>query len=366
MRSKPTETVAPLGHVATLDWLRLFAALAVVLYHYLYRGPLGEGFTSVAFEDGDWVRHLYLGVHLFFAISGFVIMASVKGRDALAFAVARFLRLWPLYALCATITLTVIAVADTPRLDASLAQWAANMTFLAPAFGQPFADGVYWSIVVELVFYAWVALMMLTGVLPRHVLVFGAGWLAVSAVNELWLGAGSLRFGMATLYAPWFVFGIAMHRVVTVGASAGAVLLASAAAALSMHHVVIEQVAITSEYGTVSDPLGVMALNAGLLALFASAVLWRHAARPSGWLAMAGALTYPLYLLHQNIGYVLLDELAPIAGKHAAVLLVVASMLLASWAVQRFFDRPARKGLGRMIDAVLSSLPFGLGARRAA
>ena len=366
MIAKPSLIGAPLGHVATLDWLRLFAALAVVLYHYLYRGPLGEGFTSVTFDEGAWVRHLYLGVHLFFAISGFVIMASVKGRDAFAFAVARFLRLWPLYALCATITLLVIAVADPPHLDASPAQWAANMTFLAPLFGQPFADGVYWSIVVELVFYAWVALMMLAGVLPRRVLVFGAGWLAVSAVNELWLDIGGLRFGMATLYAPWFVFGIAMHRVVTMGASAGAVGLAFAAAALSMHHVVVEQMTITSEYGTVADQLGVMTLNAGLLALFATAVLRRNAVRPSGWLAMAGALTYPLYLLHQNIGYVLLDGLAPATGKHAAVALVIAIMLAASWAVQRFFDRPARRLLGRAIDAALASLPFGSGARRTA
>ncbi|MGB7454728.1 MAG: hypothetical protein WBM51_03505, partial [Pseudolabrys sp.] len=50
-------------------------------------------------------------------------------------------------------------------------------------------------------------------------------------------------------------------------------------------------------------------------------------------------LTYPLYLLHQFIGYISLNALAPQIGKNAAFLVVLAGMLLASFLVWRFFEK---------------------------
>ena len=39
------------GHIATLDLLRLFAALAVVLFHYLFRGAAAEGYLSQGYPE---------------------------------------------------------------------------------------------------------------------------------------------------------------------------------------------------------------------------------------------------------------------------------------------------------------------------
>lgn len=76
----------------TLDGVRGVAAIAVVILH-------GQGAT-----DGITLPGAYLAVDLFFMLSGFVIARSYEHRFAgdlsvKSFAVTRFLRLYPLYAL---------------------------------------------------------------------------------------------------------------------------------------------------------------------------------------------------------------------------------------------------------------------------
>ena len=66
----------------------------------------------------------------------------------------------------------------------------------APALGQPFMDGVYWSIVLELVFYGWVTLALISGAFQRFKLELVTGWLAVIALNEIVLGSGALRMAV--------------------------------------------------------------------------------------------------------------------------------------------------------------------------
>jgi peptidoglycan/LPS O-acetylase OafA/YrhL len=65
---------------------------------------------------------------------------------------------------------------------------------------------------------------------------------------------------------------------------------------------------------------------------------------------MLGGLTYPLYLLHQNVGYLAIDALAPTAGKWMALAIVVNAMLCASYLIWRYVETPAR----RRIVAALS------------
>ena len=354
-------------HLAALDVVRFAAAMAVVAYHYLFRGAVDERYVTVRFDTGTLfgigVEHLYLGVHLFFAVSGYVIMASVRERDAFRFAQARFVRLWPSYALCMTLTAVVLLWIADPRFPVDGATWAANLTFLAPLFGKPFVDGVYWSIVVEIVFYGWVALLMLARVLPRHLLPFAAAWLLLASLNELWLRDDGARWVLLTRFAPWFLFGVLLHDVARHGLRFASVTLLAGTVALSFHNVVVEQREVAALYGVAIDPQAVVTLNAVLLLLFTFALGSRLTARP--WLLTLGALTYPLYLLHQNIGYIVLERLAPLTGKHAALAVTVAGALLLAWAVDRWWDRPVRRALARTLDGAFARLPTPLRPRTA-
>ena len=112
----------PVQRMGSLDLLRLVSALAVVAFHYLFRGSAGQ----VPYLDHPYpaaqamALYGYLGLNLFFMISGFVIAWSAEGRTFRAFAIARFARLYPGFVICMTITFAVLLVAGDPRLPVGL------------------------------------------------------------------------------------------------------------------------------------------------------------------------------------------------------------------------------------------------------
>ena len=64
-----------------IDLLRLLAALAVVFYHYTYRGYMANNYSPVAFPAlAPVTKYGYLGVELFFIISGYVVLRSAQGK----------------------------------------------------------------------------------------------------------------------------------------------------------------------------------------------------------------------------------------------------------------------------------------------
>ena len=92
-----------------IDLLRITAALAVVCYHYTFSGYAGH-ITSIAFPALSTAkRYGYLGVDMFFVISGFVVLLSAWGRRPHQFVISRIVRLYPAYWVAVTIT-AVIAV----------------------------------------------------------------------------------------------------------------------------------------------------------------------------------------------------------------------------------------------------------------
>jgi peptidoglycan/LPS O-acetylase OafA/YrhL len=74
------------------------------------------------------------------------------------------------------------------------------------------------------------------------------------------------------------------------------------------------------------------------------------------WLTVAGALTYPLYLLHDVIGFTLIRWLHESIPKWPLLLGLLAAMLLTSWLVHRYFERPVSVRLKRWIQQGLTDI----------
>jgi peptidoglycan/LPS O-acetylase OafA/YrhL len=80
---------------------------------------------------------------------------------------------------------------------------------------------------------------------------------------------------------------------------------------------------------------------------------------PKGWLIAIGGLTYPLYLLHQHIGYMLINA-GEKCGSPAAIIVIVAiTMIVASWAVWRYIEQPGQRWMKNMLIRGALGLPTG-------
>jgi peptidoglycan/LPS O-acetylase OafA/YrhL len=86
----------------------------------------------------------------------------------------------------------------------------------------------------------------------------------------------------------------------------------------------------------------VAAICLGSVAVIFLATRIRHVPLPSGLVLAAGGLTYPLYLLHMQFGYVLFTRQAP-ANAMPWVVAIVFAMIWLAWIVWRYVERPAQR-----------------------
>lgn len=101
-----------------IDLLRITAALAVVIYHYTFSGCAGH-LIPVSFPALRTVtRYGYLGVDMFFTISGFVVLLSAWGRRPLDFVISRITRLYPAYCVVTRNAMSVMTTKMTVMMAA--------------------------------------------------------------------------------------------------------------------------------------------------------------------------------------------------------------------------------------------------------
>jgi peptidoglycan/LPS O-acetylase OafA/YrhL len=348
---KPTHAQ---DRVPVLDLLRLLAALAVVLFHYAYRGAAADGFTKVSLPLLEPVaKYGSFGVQLFFVISGFVIARSAIGRTAVDFGIARAARLWPAFAVCTTVTFIATYFVGAPRFETSFVHWAANLTMLSPAFGQPFMDGSYWSIVLEIIFYGWMALFVAFGLFPRRVDEIVVGWLSIALTNEALLHSKIIHYLFVTDYAGFFCAGIMLAEIARGRRGWQAPFLIVVSGVVACSEALSGGRWTADHYSTYIDPKVLIGLTVLAIALVAAASRIKRVPLPGKVLIALGGLTYPLYLLHQHVGFIAFNRL----GQHVpAEILVPATaivMIAAALAVSHYIEPRGRKLVTAMSYRVL-------------
>ena len=316
-----------------IDALRGLAAMGVLLYHYtsmfprLYPEQVGHPFFNLSFG--------YLGVQLFFLISGFVIFMTLERTSSAAdFVVSRFSRLYPTYWCAVALSVAGVALSGPPTLQLPWHEVLANLTMVPRLFHARNVDGSYWTLFVELVFYAWALLAHQLGGLGRV-----RGLLLCALVLRLLEGTHLLPMPgfVSTLlilkFIPWFACGIAVFHLVRHGPRAADLALVLGAML----------VVAVCDGGVLSLAVPVVS---GLLYAAARSRLPGLSAAPLLWL---GRISYPLYLLHQALGLGLLMQLhAAGVGANASVALVIMGMLLAASALHRWVEQPAMVAIRRV------------------
>jgi peptidoglycan/LPS O-acetylase OafA/YrhL len=344
--------------IVRLDGLRFLAAMCVVFFHFAFRGAAAG--VMPALDLPSWLvlvsQYGYLGVSMFFMISGFVIAYSAEGRAPLEFAAARFARLYPSHLAAVTLTFIVTMAFGAPAFNASAVQYLANLSMFAPLFGQEFMDGAYWSIVLEIIFYGWVFLFLALGLFEKSGERIVLCWLLISLVNELFLGLKPLRFLFLTEYSGFFAAGILIYRLRAGKRGFSSAPLLALSFAIAVQTSLAGLKVISDRYDTAFSGAAAALLVLGIFALFYAATSAAATRMPLRLLGALGAVTYPLYLLHQHIGYVVFTRLHGIVSGEALLAIVITLLVSMAVAVWIVVDRPMSRALRSRLTALAHTL----------
>lgn len=326
-----------------LDGLRGVAVLSVLGFHYFYYNPIPHRDTSLQpFGDAMLAfpvfKYGYLGVYLFFVISGFVIALTLERcATPMEFVIRRVARIWPALAACSILTYTVVDLSGSPYSLSkahSLASFLPSLTLTPTSVWQwvspnvDLVDGVYWTLLVEARFY-----LIALGVyffwsrhnIGRNLVVFVLVNILARAALQRALPGSNAIYGEILIpdFMPWF--------------AAGAVFYDLYRGRLREWPAVIMLVAmflITVRTNTFQpeerSQVLMNALGATIFALF-WAIARGTRSRPleAAWLVAVGRWSYSIYLLHFGIGMCLISLVPKDMGLIASLAAVFGVALIA-------------------------------------
>lgn len=284
-------------------------------------------------------RYGYLGVHLFFMVSGYVIFMSAVGRSPREFVASRVARLFPALWVAATITMVLVVASHDVRFMVTWREYLWNLTLLPQYAGARYVDGAYWSLAVELQFYilVWIALRLR---LLDKVEWLLWGWLLIAFVDALRPMDPVQRWLIAD-WAPLFVVGAATFRLASAGWSGQRCAMLIVAMALALWHEMLHVRRLEIEWhGGGPDLAIVWGLLVIAAVVFVLTGLGRITIGRSRWATVPGALTYPVYLIHQFAGYVLFRALlargvSPVAALCAIIVFAIGTGAALHYGVER-------------------------------
>ncbi len=318
--------------VYQIDLFRFIAAMAVLCYHFLYRGFKAGNMSLLHFDEiGSYFKYGYLGVDFFFIISGFVIAFSIKHLSLPRFLQSRFQRLYPVYWLCLCATALITYYWGAPRYTVTGQQFLVNITMVQTLFGVEHVDGAYWSLYVEMKFYFLIAIFLLLNYIRK---------ISIDYMVCFWLFVSSLRFiiGGTSLYtslhhffildwSSYFIAGILFYRIYAVGPKVTYFALLSYCLFLSIHTSIGRINWLQRTFHEEFSSYVIAGAIIGFYLLMTLVALKRMQFINSPGLVRLGMLTYPLYLLHQHIGFIIFNKLHPYVDKYVLVSTVTLCMV---------------------------------------
>lgn len=350
--------------IDTLTGIRAVAALWVLIEHFRFEL---YGLFPGAKHATRWINSGYLGVEVFFVLSGFIISYNYasqftalarRGRAYWDFLVNRFARIYPVH----LVTLLVVAglvlaasVTGTTLNSAgkyTLMSFLANIVLLQALPDATAWNGPAWSISLESLAYAMfpvVGLLIARFARPRSAALAATGWLLAGTALMLLVGGehGSPTSGTLMLLriATEFVAGALLWKAwSTAGAPRG--LRWDGYAALS---VVATLVALAWVGGSETTALTVTPFLAAFVISCAGAAGPVGGLLASSVMQWGGRVSYSLYMTH-FIVLMIVGKVLPwehFAGSalpiRAALMLgYYAACVFAAWACYRLVERPGR------------------------
>ncbi len=308
-------------HIYGLDYLRAISAILIILYHYTTQYDRSIGHIKPWAIQVPWGAY---AVNTFFLLSGYLTLCNFNG-DAIRFLYKRFVRLWPTFVVCVLITTTCMACMMPERLR-SFKDILLNFTMFPSYLGAKAVDGVYWTLSVEVLFYIWFAIFM-TPKLRPHLLKIIYVWATCMVIISIFsvLGIEALALKIAhilfiTKRGECFVLG----------------MLIALCKKDYLSHIPLLLLCTINSLLNSGNGLTIWTLSLWCVILFLSCTTKKKFIEKPNTLigkllVELSRISYPLYLLHQFIGFAILFKLesAGMLKEWILIIPVTISILLA-------------------------------------
>ncbi|MCF6195408.1 MAG: acyltransferase [Emcibacter sp.] len=333
-----------------IDLFRFIAAISVVMFHYTLVGNMNGKAPGISFPELAGVfKYGYLGVDLFFIISGFVILLTALQKNTLAFIKSRFLRLYPSFwvALSLTTLSTYLIGGTMPMI--STTQFIANFTMLPSSFDQAYIDTVYWTLGLELKFYFFIGLLIIFRQ-THKIIYFLTFWLLITLTSP-YIKFPYLTYSL-TLdnYSGYFIAGALFYLIRRDGLSTYKVgMIAICFYSIlknSYWHMLENEELYQTEY-SIAVVGFILFFCFGLMFLVS---INKAKVFNKPFMLKIGVLTYPLYLIHQNIGYQLFNYFSPEKPSYIFLIAIVFTMIITSYFIHKIIEQPLSRFLGIFFD----------------
>lgn len=315
--------------ITALDLVRFCAAFAVVLYHYT--APSSANFPTLSI----FTQYGYLGVPLFFMISGFVVAMSAENRSPLEFAASRFVRLYPAY--WASIALTCLVLWYHGELSQSTATIFANLTMLNDYIGYQNIDGIYWTLQAELKFYGCVFALLLIGQFSNYRLWVGA-WLLLTTLYFFLHQPFFMGWFINPSYSPCFIAGVGFYLLHQQGPKPYIVTILAWSYALLIPTSLSQIGGFIGEHGS-TEKMAVFGIMSAFFLLFLQIARKKLSFRSTSIYFALGGLTYPLYLMHNTAGKLIIASWSQHINATLAVVLVTLLALATAYLMHIYIEK---------------------------
>lgn len=322
------------------DVFRGAGVLMVLFHHYTNRYDTLFGHTeawpiSLSHGLGAW------GVCLFFILTGFFLIPSLVSSPSLsAYYKKRVVRLYPSYIPCVIITWLLMTFA--PPLgsrNVSFISFLGNLTMFQNFIGLPNVDGAYWTLAVQLIVYISIgAFFFLMKKSINKLLAVMFVWMIVgcgiSFLNNQ-LGFNKLTFITDAKFIQLFIQGLLVYCIGT---------------RLYKSIWIYVFLALCVFYDLLWFSKSYFVFNTLLIVIMLVVQLTNVSLRKKGVLVFIGSISFPLYLLHQNIGYLIIRFME----QHGLtsewwIVIPVSIVITLAWLMTAFIEKPISIGIKRLL-----------------
>ncbi|WP_457272042.1 acyltransferase family protein [Pedobacter sp. UYEF25] len=194
-----------------LDLMRFLAALAVLFYHYTFASNRMMGTPFFGIEKIS--KYGYLGVEVFFMISGYVVLLSSMNKSPKYFVISRIARLYPAYWVCCLLTFAFLYFGHIQLPDSTPTTFkllAVNLTMFQEFLGKKNLNGVFWTLTYELGFYL-IILAIAALKLWKSLLIVILLWLLYTLSIDLNSTKNAFSFFLIPKYSCSFIAGMLFY-----------------------------------------------------------------------------------------------------------------------------------------------------------